>query len=70
MKFVGKKAEGFVRKPDPNCWAVLSFSDDEGVSNDAARNILKAWGELEIISLDEDAIKREPALLFLSLIHI
>lgn len=64
MKFVGNKAEGFIRKPNPECWAVLAFSQDEGVANDAARNVLKAWGELEIITLDEDAVKREPALLF------
>ena len=64
MKLTGKKAEGFIKKPDPACWAVLTFSEDEGVANDAARNIIKAWGDLELISLDEDAIKRDPAILF------
>jgi len=64
VKFVGKKAESFTRKPDPACWAVLAFSEDEGVANDAARGVLAAWGDLEIITLDEDAIKRDAALLF------
>lgn len=64
MKYSGKKAENFIQKPDPACWAVLIFSEDEGVSNDGARNILSKWGDLELISLDEDAIKREPAILF------
>ena len=64
MKYSGKKAEGFLQKPDPACWAVLVFSEDEGVANDGARSILAAWGDLELITLDDDAIKREPALLF------
>ena len=64
MKYSGKKAESFLQKPDPACWAVLVFSEDEGVANDGARSILSKWGELELITLDEDAIKREPALLF------
>lgn len=64
MKLSGKRAEGFLKKPDPSCWAVLIFSEDEGVANDAARDVLQAWGELELITLDDDAIKREPALLF------
>lgn len=64
MKFVGKKAEGFIKKPDPACWAILAFSEDEGVANDAARSVLSSWGELELILLEDDAIKRDPALLF------
>ena len=64
MKLAGSKAEVFIQKPNPDFWAVLTFSEDEGVANDAARAILSMCGELELISLDEDAIKREPALLF------
>lgn len=64
MKLSGRKADSFIRKPDAACWAVLAFCEDEGVANDAARSILSLWGELEIITLDEDAIKREPVLLF------
>ena len=64
MKFAGKRAEGFLTKPDPSCWAALIFSEDEGVAGDAARTLLKTWGEFELITFDEDTIRREPALLF------
>ena len=64
MKLSGKRAESFLQKPDPACWAVLVFSEDEGVAGDAARSILTAWGDLEVITLEDDAIKRDPALLF------
>ena len=64
MKYAGKKAEAFLQKPDPACWAILVFSEDEGVASDGARNVLSAWGDLELITLDDDAIKRDPALLF------
>lgn len=64
MKFAGKRAESFLQKPDPACWAALVFSEDEGVASDGARSILSAWGEFELITLDDDSIKREPALLF------
>ena len=64
MKLSGKRAESFLQKPDPACWAVLIFSEDEGVASDGARSILSAWGDLELITLDDDSIKRDPALLF------
>ena len=32
MLFQGKKAASFARKPDPEIWAVLAFSEDEGLA--------------------------------------
>jgi len=68
MKLTGAKAAGYAKRPAPSAWAILVFSEDEGVAADAARAVMSAWtpkgGELETITLDEDAVKREPALLF------
>ena len=68
MKAAGAAALKFARKPQPNIWAALVFGDDDGVVGDVTRLLLKAWtpkgAGVEIISLDEDAIKREPAILF------
>jgi DNA polymerase III subunit delta len=68
MLLKGKPAAGFAKRPDPAIWAVLIFGDDDGLISDAARDLLAAWaadrGDLEIAQLDEDAVRKDPALLF------
>lgn len=68
MKLAGAQAVRFCKKPDPGCWAFLLFGGDDGVVSDAAialRVALSQSGsETENITLDEDDIRREPALLF------
>ncbi|MEO0983126.1 MAG: DNA polymerase III subunit delta [Pseudomonadota bacterium] len=68
MKFAGAKAEQFSAKPDPSAWAVLLFGEDDGVAADAARALIAAWSpkgqEPELIRLEEDAVRRDPASLF------
>ena len=68
MKYAGAKAEQFSKSPGDACWAFLVFGDDEGVIGDAARqlrqSICGSREDVELITLDQDQIKREPALLF------
>lgn len=67
MKLQGSSAERFVKKPDPACQFALIFGEDEGVVADAANALIRAWekaGPSTVQTLDEDEVKREPALLF------
>ena len=67
MLLKGKQAETFARRPGDDIWAVLAFSDDEGVASDAAQAVLSAWGGkagLEVTVLDDDAIRKDPSVLF------
>lgn len=67
MLHKGRAAEGFARRPDPEVWAVLAFSEDEGLSFDAGQALIASWGGkhgMDVTVLDDDAIKKEPALLF------
>jgi len=68
VKHVGASAARFCKKPDPACWAFLLFGDDDGVIADASLSLRIALSgkrsDAEIISLDQDHIKREPAILF------
>ena len=68
MKFAGSSAARFSLKPDPNCWTALVFGEDPGVVEDTAAQLIAAWtaddGEFEIITLEEDRVRREPAVLF------
>lgn len=67
MKFKGTGADKFARKPDPACRLALVFGEDEGVVGDTAASLIKAWqknGPANVITLDEDEVKREPNLLF------
>lgn len=67
MKLQGNRAERFAKKPDPACPFALIFGDDEGVVADAANALIKAWMKDEpatVLTLDEDEVKREPAILF------
>jgi len=63
----GRQAETFARRPGDDIWAVLAFSEDEGLASDAAQGVLAAWGGkagLEVTVLDDDAIRKDPSLLF------
>ncbi|MGH1420722.1 MAG: DNA polymerase III subunit delta [Hyphomonas sp.] len=68
MLLKGKQATNFSKRPDDKIWAVLAFGEDEGLAADAATALIKAWTpknqQLEVISLDDDAIKKDPSLLF------
>lgn len=67
MKLQGAGAAKFARKPDPAFPFVLIFGDDEGVVADTADSVIGAWQKANpahISNLDEDAVKREPGLLF------
>ena len=68
MKYFGDKAEAFAANPIGSVWAVLAFGDDEGVANDAARELVRAWTghdpDPEIVSLDEDTVRKDDAALF------
>lgn len=67
MLLKGRQAESFAKRPSEEFWAVLVFSDDEGLSSDAAQSLLTAWGgrtPMDVSVLDDDAIRKDPALLF------
>lgn len=68
MKLVGAQATRFCKKPDTGQWAFLLFGDDDGVIADSAIALRVALSggsaDTENITLDEDEIKREPAVLF------
>lgn len=68
MLFKGKQAAAFARKPDTEFWAVLAFSEDEGLASDSGQSLIAAWtgkhAHADITLLDDDAIRKEPALLF------
>ncbi len=67
MLFKGRQAESFARRPSGDVWAVLVFSEDEGLAADAVQSVLSAWAgkaQLDVTLLDDDAIRKEPALLF------
>ena len=67
MKLQGSAASRYAHKPDPNRPLALIFGDDEGVVTDTANALIEAWQKntpAQILTLDEDTIKREPAQLF------
>lgn len=67
MLFKGRQAESFARRPGDEYWAVLAFSDDEGLAADAALAALSAWGgkiPLDVTVLEDEAIRKDPSLLF------
>ena len=68
MLLKGKQATDFARKPKPSIWAVLAFGEDEGLASDAALSLIKAWTpkgtSMDVTTLDDDSIKKNPALLF------
>ena len=58
-----------VRKADPALWCVLVFGDDDGVVSDTAEQVAAAWAKTSesganTLTLDDDDIRREPALLY------
>ena len=68
MKFAGEKAESFAKRPKPDIWAALVYCEDEGVANDAASTLARKWAgkdpDAQTISLDEDAVRKEPSDFF------
>ncbi|MEM7766031.1 MAG: DNA polymerase III subunit delta [Pseudomonadota bacterium] len=68
MKLVGDKSTAFAAKPKRTIWAALAYCDDEGVANDAAKALTAAWvgqdDDAEIVSLVDDEIRKDPALLY------
>lgn len=67
MLLKGKQAESFARRPGDDVWAVLAFSEDEGLASDTAQAVLSAWGgktPLDVTVLDDDAVRKDPSLLF------
>lgn len=67
MLLQGKQAAAFARKPDPKIWAVLAFSEDEGLASDSGQSLIAAWAgkaHPDVTLLDDDTIRKEPALLF------
>lgn len=67
MLLKGKQAETFARRPGDDIWAVLAFSDDEGLASDAVQAVLSAWGGkagIDVTVLDDEAIRKDPSLLF------
>ncbi|MBY9065927.1 DNA polymerase III subunit delta [Hyphomonas sp. WL0036] len=67
MLHKGRAAEGFARRPDPDVWAVLAFGEDEGLAFDAGQSLIASWGGkhgMDVTVLDDDAVRKEPALLF------
>ncbi len=68
MLLQGKKAASFARKPDPGVWAVLAFGEDEGLASDNGQLLISAWAgkgaHADVTLLDDDTIRKEPALLF------
>ncbi|MFN7056559.1 DNA polymerase III subunit delta [Hyphomonas sp.] len=67
MLLKGRAAERFARRPEEDVWAALIFGEDEGLVADTGAALMAAWGGkagLEVTPLDEDAVRKDPALLF------
>ncbi|MEM9669672.1 MAG: DNA polymerase III subunit delta [Pseudomonadota bacterium] len=71
MRLAGAQAVRFCEKPKAGIWAFLIFGEDEGVVTDNALVLRTALAgiatDTEFITLDEEDIKKEPAILFDSL---
>jgi DNA polymerase-3 subunit delta len=67
MLLKGRAAERFARRPEADIWAALVFGEDEGLVADTSAALLAAWGGkagLDVTQLDEDAVRKDPGLLF------
>ncbi|MEL7231292.1 MAG: DNA polymerase III subunit delta [Pseudomonadota bacterium] len=67
MKLSGNSAARFAKTPDANISFVLIFGEDEGVVGDLARDLIASWQKqatANVITLDEDEVKRDPPVLF------
>ena len=69
MIIKGSALSGQIRSPDPAIWCVLVFGDDDGVVSDTADQIAAGWsksagGQANVLTLDDDDVRRDPALLF------
>ena len=68
MKLTGDKALAFCKRPKSGSNIVFIRSDDNGVSIDATRELVKAWSHLaseppEDVRLTDDEVKKDPAIL-------
>lgn len=68
MLLKGKQAADFARKPKASVWAVLAFGEDEGLASDVAASLIRAWtpkgASMDVTSLDDDTIRKDPSVLF------
>ena len=69
MIIKGSALSGQIRSPDPAIWCVLVFGDDDGVVSDTSDQVVASWlkaagGQANILTLDDDEVRRDPALLF------
>jgi len=65
----GSALSGQIRSPDPAVWCVLVFGEDDGVVNDTADQLAASWkktagGQANVMTLDDDEVRRDPSLLF------
>ncbi|MEM6626527.1 MAG: DNA polymerase III subunit delta [Pseudomonadota bacterium] len=73
MKLSGAKALQFCRKPPAGAKVILLFGSDTGVVADAANTLASAWlgddaDPLNVTRLQEDEVKKDPAMLFDALV--
>ena len=69
MNASGDKALQFCERPVGQFQIALLFGDDPGVVEDAASTLIRSWSEkaggaVDVRRIQEDDIKKEPALLF------
>lgn len=68
MNLSGEKALSFCQRPKAGINVILAFGEDQGVVSDAINSIILKWrkienGDLDVIRLQEEELKRDPALL-------
>ncbi|MEL6323487.1 MAG: hypothetical protein AAFQ84_04575, partial [Pseudomonadota bacterium] len=67
MKLSGAEAVRFCQTPQAAYWAFLLFGDDEGVVADGFLSLKQALfkdrDDLDVITLDDDEVKKDPAAL-------
>ncbi len=64
----GEKALSFTQRPKAGINTVLAFGQDAGVVSDTIQSLISKWkklekGDLEIVRLQEEELKKDPALL-------
>lgn len=68
MILISDKALAFCNRPKAGIKIAMGFSEDLGIASDALTSLIKKWqsleeNELEVLRLQEEEIKRDPALL-------
>ena len=68
MIFKGSAVPRQIQQSGPDLWCVLVFGEDDGVVSDTAEQVGASWakagGGANTITLDDDEIRRDPALLY------